>query len=98
MGVYGISQEWESNSWVFNESLSSLRNSILRKKIAAIEESLWKQVAADNEISVGLVRFHFGKSGNSDFYTLLDECYRTQFRLLAPSTKKHYLLVRRRLM
>jgi len=98
VGVYGISGEWESKPGVFKEPVSSLRNSVLRKKIAAVEEFLWKQVAASNEISVGLVRFHFCKSGNSDFYALLDECYQTQFRLLAPSTKKHYLLVRRRLM
>lgn len=65
VGIYGISQEWESKPGIFNESVSSLRNSVLRKKIAAIEEFLWKQIAANNEISVSLVRLHFGKSENS---------------------------------
>lgn len=97
-GIYGFSQEWEPKLGVFIESASGIRNSVLRKKIAAIEEFLWQQVAANNELSVGLVRFHFGKSGSSDFHALLDECYKVQFRLLAPSTKKHYLLVRRRLL
>lgn len=97
-GIYGMAQEWESKPGMFNEAMSSLRNSVLRKKLAAIEQFLWQQVAANNEISIGLVRFHFGKSGGSGFYALLDECYQAQFRLLAPSTKKHYLLVRRRLL
>jgi len=97
VGVYGTVQEWDSKLGIFSESGSSIRNSILRKKVAGIEEFLWKQLAANNEISVSIVRFHFGKAGRRDFYSLLEECYKHQFRLLAPSTKKHYLLVKQRL-
>ncbi|MFP9097732.1 tyrosine-type recombinase/integrase [Flavobacterium sp. RHBU_24] len=97
-GVQGFSEEWISKPGAFAESGSSIRNSIIKKKVAAIEEFLWKQIVADIEISTDLVRFHFGKSAKSDFYSLLDECYKAQFRLLAPTTRKHYLLVRRRLL
>lgn len=97
-GVYGIVEEWDTKLGLFLESGSSIRNSILRKKVAGIEEFLWKQVAASNEISIAIIRFHFGKAGRQDFYSLLEECYKHQFRLLAPSTKKHYLLVKQRLL
>lgn len=98
VGVYGTAEEWDSKQGSFDESGSSVRNSILRKKVAGIEEFLWKQLAANNEISIAIVRFHFGKAGRLDFYSLLEECYKHQFRLLAPSTKKHYLLVKQRLL
>lgn len=97
VGIYGVIEEWQTTPGVFMEPGSSVRNTVLRNKLAAIEKFLWQQVASDNELSTDLVRFHFGKSKNIDFFALLDDCYQTQFRILAPSTKKHYLLVRRRL-
>lgn len=98
LGVHGFAEEWISNPGIFTDSSSSIRNTIIKKKVASIEEFLWQQVVADNEISTELVKFHFGKPLKSDFYSLLDECYKIQFRLLAETTRKHYLLVRRRLM
>lgn len=98
VGVYGTAEEWDPLVGLFIEPGSSVRNSILRKKVVGVEEFLWKQVAASNEISLAVVRFHFGKAGRRDFYSLLEDCYKHQFRLLAPSTKKHYLLVKQRLM
>lgn len=98
VGVYGTAEEWDPLVGSFTEQGSSVRNSILRKKVAGIEEFLWQQVAANNELSIAAVRFHFGKAGRRDFYSLLEECYKHQFGLVAPCTKKHYLLVKRRLL
>lgn len=97
VGLYGFTEEWQIVPGCFSEAGSSIRNTIIKNKITAIEKFLWQQVASENELSTDLVRFHFGRSKTADFYTLLDECYKVQFRIISQSTRKHYLLVRRRL-
>lgn len=98
VGVNGVSKEWDNTAGLFSEQASSIRNTILKKKIAAIEEFLWQQVAAGNEISTDLVKIQFGKGKNKGFYALLEQCYESKLRILAPATKRHYLLVKRRLL
>lgn len=98
VGIDGYIDEWDNETRLFSEQASSVRNTILKKKIAAIEEFLWQQVAAGNEISTDLVKIQFGKRNNKGFYALLEQCYESKLRVLAPATKRHYLLVKRRLL
>ena len=97
LGIGGTAAEWNAEAGQFLEVGSTVRNTIIRKRVAAIEEFLWQQVAADHEISTDLVRINFGKINGSGFYALLEDCYRIQLRVLACSTKRHYLLVKKRL-
>lgn len=91
-------QEWITNLGIFNELGSSVRNSILKKKITAIETFLWKHIAAGNQLTLQLMKDQFKKQKDVGFHALLDECFEVQFRILAEGTKKHYLLVKRRLL
>lgn len=97
-GLLGTQQEWITNLGLFDEPISSIRNSILKKRLTAIETFLWKQVAADSQLTVKMVQDEFKKPKDGGFNALIEECFEVQFRILTEGTKKHYLLVKRRLL
>lgn len=43
--------EWNTKLGCFKEARSSVRNSVLKKKVSKIEDFLWTQIAADNELT-----------------------------------------------
>jgi len=88
---------WNTKEGIFKEAKSSVRNSALKKRVNEINDFILKQIGAENEITIELVKNNFTKQKNSSFYVLLDECYQHQFRTIVDSTKTHYLLVQRRL-
>lgn len=98
LGIDGRAEEWDPQAGQFLEEGSGIRNTIIRKKVSLIEEFLWQQVAAGNEISTDLVRISFGNGNGTGFYALLEDCYRIQLRVVAPTTARHYRLVRKRLL
>jgi len=96
-GIASLQEEWECRLGMYKEANSSVRNSVLKKKITSIESFLWKQLAADNPLNVKMVKDEFGRQKKHGFYLLLDDCYQVKFRTLAEGTKAHYLLVKKRL-
>jgi integrase/recombinase XerD len=88
---------WNTKLGIFKEAASSIKNSVLKKHVGEIEKFLWQQVAADNELTLEMVKNQFTKQKNTAFYVLLEECYQVKFREIKPSTQKHYLLVKKRL-
>ncbi len=88
---------WDTKFSSFKEAASSIKNSVLKKRVGEIEKFLWQQVAADNELTLEMVKNQFTKQKNSAFYALLEECYQAKFREIKPGTQKHYLLVKKRL-
>ncbi|MFP5436589.1 MAG: site-specific integrase [Bacteroidia bacterium] len=89
--------EWNTKLGCFKEARSSVRNSVLKKKVSEIEDFLWTQIAADNELTLDMVKNQFTRQKNTAFYVLLEECYQAKFREIKPGTQKHYLLVKKRL-
>lgn len=96
-GIAASPQEWITATGMFKEAPSSVRNCVVKKKVAAIEIFLWKQLAADIDLTLKMVRQQFAKQKTVGFYSLVDECYEMQFRIISEGTKAHYRLVRKRL-
>lgn len=90
-------QDWNVKQACFKEAKSSPKNSALRKRISEIEDFLYIQQAAGVDLTIELLKGQFTRKRDSGFYSLLDECYKAKFRSIKPGTKKHYLLVQKRL-
>jgi integrase len=96
-GMYTEQANWNTKEGCFKEAKSSVKNSALKKKVNDVEDFLWKQAAAEIEVTTELVKSQFTNHKNSGFYALLEECYQFKFREVKPGTQKHYLLVEKRL-
>lgn len=95
IGLEAEPDNWKTKEGIFKEAKSSARNSALNKKINDIDEFLCKHVAAENDITLELVKNHFSRQKDIGFFALVKECI--EFKGLKPTTQKHYLLVARRL-
>lgn len=96
-GMYTEATYWNTKEGSFKEAKSSVKNNALKKKVNDVEDFLWKQAAAEIEVTTELVKNQFTNQKDSGFYSLLKECYQFQFRTIKPTTQKHYLLVEKRL-
>jgi integrase/recombinase XerD len=89
--------DWNAKEGIFKETKSSVKNSALKKRVNEIEDFLLKHIAAENEITIELVKNNFTKQKNTAFYVFLNDFIEYKFRTIKPGTQNHYRLVERRL-